>query len=167
MLVQAPRPFDRIGTSRPERLEHHLAPEGIYALHRAKAIPLDTQLLLRDAGDLHGPLAAIVLLDDDMLGRIESLTRFWRAIRGRPVPPDTRLTIQQRYRFRLMMRAVDGRINRASYREIAEILFGHDRVASEPWKTSSLRDTVSELAENGFALIAGGYRRLLRHRRRS
>ncbi len=47
------------------------------------------------------------------------LTRFWRAVYGRRPLPDKRLTRQQRRRLRLMLQAVDGRTNGASYREIA------------------------------------------------
>ena len=65
-----------------------------------------------------------------------------------------------------MLRAVDGRMNDADYREIAEAIFGVERVAAEPWKTSALRDAVLDLVKDGFAMIDGGYRKLLRHRRR-
>ena len=49
----------------------------------------------------------------------------------------------------------------ASYRVIAEAFFGHRRVAAEPWKTASLRDTVIRLARTGSAMMRGGYRALL------
>ena len=49
----------------------------------------------------------------------------------------------------------------------AGVIFGVDRVASEPWKTSALRDATTALVREGLAMIAGGYRTLLRHRRRS
>ena len=102
-----------------------------------------------------------------MPGRIEALVRFWHARRGTRVPPDTRMTGQQRRRLRLMLQACDGRARSASYRAIAEVLFGAERVRADPWKTSSLRDRVIGLVEGGTGLIAGGYLRLFRHRRRS
>jgi len=80
---------------------------------------------------------------------------------------DGRITPYQRRRIRLMMRAADGRANGATYREIANALFGPERVAAEPWKTSPLRDAVIGLIESAGPLINGGYRKLLRHRRRS
>jgi hypothetical protein len=49
----------------------------------------------------------------------------------------------------------------ASYRTIAEVLFGKARVEAEPWKTASLRDTVIRLARTAFCLKRGGYRDLL------
>ncbi|MCY1302836.1 hypothetical protein D9M70_525180 [compost metagenome] len=65
-----------------------------------------------------------------------------------------------------MLQAVDGRANSASYREIASVIYGRERVASEPWKTSALRDATMDLVKDGLAMIVGGYRNLLRHRRR-
>ncbi len=64
-----------------------------------------------------------------------------------------------------MLQATDGRMNGAPYRAIAGAIFGDDRVAVEHWKTSTLRVTTSTLVKDGMAMIAGGYRTLLRHRR--
>ena len=66
-----------------------------------------------------------------------------------------------------MLQAVDGSTNGASYREIANIIFGASRIAADPWKTSALRDSTIDLVKDGLAMIAGGYRKLLRHRRKS
>ncbi|WP_374651042.1 DUF2285 domain-containing protein [Dongia sp.] len=123
--------------------------------------------VLLDGADPDAPLAALIPLDEETLSRIEAVTRLWRAWNGRIVPRDTRLTLDQRRRLRLKIRAADGRMNGASYREIGIAIFGEVRVSAEPWKTSSLRDTVIELVQGGFDLIAGGYLKLLRHRRRS
>jgi hypothetical protein len=122
-------------------------------------------LLLSDASPA-GPLVALVSLGTDGLDRIEAVARLWRAINGRRVPDDARLTSQQRRRLRRMLQAVDGRHEGASYREIAEAIFGAARVADAPWKTSALRDATIDLVKDGLALIAGGYRSLLRRRRR-
>jgi hypothetical protein len=113
------------------------------------------------------PCAVLVPIDDDCLSRIETLTRFWRALHGRTVPPDTRLTSQQRRRIRLMMQAFDGRDNNASYREIAEAIYGVSRVAADAWKTSALRDSTIALVKDGKAMVEGEYRSLLKHRRRN
>lgn len=112
------------------------------------------------------PISAHIPLDATGLDRIEALTRLWRKLHGHKVPQDTRMTAQQRRRLKNMLRAVDGRVNDADYREIAEVIFGVERVAAEPWKTSALRDAVLDLVKDGFAMIDGGYRKLLRHRRR-
>lgn len=131
--------------------------------HGASVVPL---LLTGDVAPDH-PVAALVPLGADGLDRIEAVTRLWRAVNNRSVPPDSRLTAQQRRRLRHMLQAVDGRMDGASYREIADTIYGASRVAESPWKTSALRDSTIDLVKDGFALIAGGYRKLLRHRRRS
>jgi hypothetical protein len=112
------------------------------------------------------PLVALVPLGADGLDRIEAVNRLWRAANGRKVPPDARLTTQQRRRLRRMLQAVDGHTEGATYREIAEALFGPARIAEASWKTSALRDVTIDLVKDGLALIAGGYRALLRRRRR-
>ena len=140
------------------------SPQGLHAIGSSGAA---TQLLLLPGSATNRSLTALIPLDSQTLGRVEALVRFWRSCHGRPVPPDTRMTIQQRRRLRLMMQAADGRKNGASYREIATAFYGTVRVASNPWKTSSLRDTVIGLVKGGGTLIAGGYLQLLRHRLRT
>ncbi len=140
------------------------SPEGLYhVLHHAGAA---AHILLLTGVVTFDPLSALVPLDDDLLGRVEALTRFWRLWRGLPAPPDTRMTASRRRRLRLMLRAADGRDAGASYREIAAVVYDTERVAAEAWKTSSLRDSVIGLVQGGSAMIAGGYLQLLRHRRR-
>jgi hypothetical protein len=63
-----------------------------------------------------------------------------------------------------MLRALDGHLSEASYREIAEVLFGIRRLEREAWKTSSLRDQTIRLVKGGVVLMRAGYRRLLRGR---
>ncbi|MDK1389721.1 DUF2285 domain-containing protein [Sinorhizobium sp. 8-89] len=123
--------------------------------------------LLRLAGvGADQPLAALIPLDLDALDRIEALLRLVQSLLGRRVSEDTRLTHQKRRRVRRMLQAVDARTNGASYREIAGVIYGRERVAFEPWKTSALRDATIDLVKDGLAMVAGGYRTLLRHRRR-
>jgi hypothetical protein len=113
------------------------------------------------------PCTALLPIDEDCLSRIETLTRFWHALHGRTVPADTRLTSQQRRRIRLMMQAFDGRDNNASYREIADAIYGASRVATDAWKTSALRYSTIALVKDGKAMVEGEYLQLLKHRRRS
>ncbi|RUU13612.1 DUF2285 domain-containing protein [Mesorhizobium sp. USDA-HM6] len=145
-------------------IAHRDSPHGSHAIHDSG---IATQILLLPGGKASRSLAALIPLDSQTLGRVEALVRFWRAYHKRPVPSDTRMTTQQRRRLRLMMRTADGRTNGASYRDIATAFYGTDRVASNPWKTSALRDTVIGLVKGGAAMIGGGYLQLLRHRRRS
>ncbi|MER8779205.1 DUF2285 domain-containing protein [Mesorhizobium sp. M0977] len=140
-------------------------PEGLSIIHGEGAAAIRV-LVLGDARP-DQPLAALVPLDADGLDRIEAVTRLWRALHSRRVFPDARLTAQQRRRLRYMLQAVDGSMNGASYREIANVIYGASRVAADSWKTSALRDSAIDLVKDGRAMIAGGYRRLLRHRRKS
>jgi hypothetical protein len=135
--------------------------------HVLFAVDDATVRLLRLAGVRPDrPLAALVPLDGDGFDRMAAIDRLLRALLGMAVPRDGRLTPQQKRRQRHMLQATDGRLNGATYREIAGVIFGVDRVASEPWKTSALRDATTALVRDGLAMIAGGYRALLRHRRR-
>lgn len=138
---------------------------GFHAFHTTEA--LTSHLFILPGAKRDAPLAALIPLDRDSLGRIEALTRFCFSWQRRPVPPDTRLTRQQRRRLRLMLQAVDGHLNGATYREIAKVIYGVARIDDAPWKTSPLRDSTIALVRNGLAMIDGGYRQLLRHRRRS
>jgi len=131
--------------------------------HRAGAV---AQVVFMAGVAAFDPLSALVPLDDDLLGRVEALLRFWRGCRDLTAPPDTRMTANQRRRLRLMLQAADGRTLGATYRDIATALYDEERVAAEAWKTSSLRDAVIGLVHGGVAMIAGGYLQLLRHRRR-
>ncbi len=124
------------------------------------------QIVLVGGAAASDPLSALIPLDDDLLGRVEALARFWRAWRGLPLPPDTRVTAIRRRRLRLMLQATDGRALDASYREIATAVYDEERVVAEVWKTSSLRDSVIGLVQGGIEMIAGGYRQLLRRRKR-
>lgn len=137
-------------------------PEGTYAVLSES----DLLVLLLGGTSKDDPLAAVIPLDGDLLDRIDALTRLSRAWLARPPLRDTRMTAEQRRRFRLKLRAADGHMNGATYREIAMAIYGHARVQSDPWKTSPLRDAVIAFVEGGMALINGGYLTLLKHRRR-
>ena len=139
------------------------APEGAYASFSEH----DIQVLLLSGTVPDDQLAALVPFDADVFDRIDALTRMARIWLGRPPPRDTRMTTEQRRRFRLKLRAADGHMNGATYREIAIAIYGAARVDIEPWKTSPLRDAVIAFVEGGLSLIDSGYLQLLRHRRRS
>lgn len=139
------------------------APEGAYA----SISEHDIRVLFFSGTVPDDQLAALVPLDGDVFDRIDALSRMARIWLGRPPPRDTRMTTEQRRRFRLKLRAADGHMNGATYREIAIAIYGAARVDTEPWKTSPLRNAVIAFVEGGLALIDGGYLQLLRHRRRS
>ncbi|WP_161138517.1 DNA -binding domain-containing protein [Propylenella binzhouense] len=109
---------------------------------------------------------ALLPLGTDGLDRIEAIARLWRMAHSLRLLPDARITVQQRRRLRRMLQAVDGHSEGASYRQIAEAIYGQSRVSETPWKTSALRDATIDLVKDGLALIAGDYRSLLKRRRR-
>jgi hypothetical protein len=111
------------------------------------------------------PIAALIPLDASVLPRLAGLLRFQRHLDGRPggpLPPAWTITIRLRRRLVAMVRALDGRLAAASYREIAVVLYGRDAVAKYPWKTSSVRGQTIRLVKDAVATMEGGYRQLLR-----
>ena len=114
------------------------------------------------------PLAALVPLDGAVALRLAALLRFQRRLDGRPAGPLPKawaITVRSRVRLHLMLRALDGHYTRASYREIARVLYGPDAVARYPWKTSSVRGQTIRLVKDAIAVMEGGYRKLLRGNR--
>ena len=114
-----------------------------------------------------GPVAAVVPLDIEGFDRLEAVHRLLAAIHGRVVPPDTRLTLQQRARAQRMLQAFDGSRDGATQQDIAQVIFRTGHVNRDEWQASSARHAVMSLLRDARALIAGGYRKLLRHRRQS
>ena len=111
------------------------------------------------------PMAALVPLDETVLLRLAGLLRFKRRLDGHPagaLPRAWRITARLRKRLLDMIRALDGRLEGASYREIALALYGSDAVARYPWKTSSIRGQTIRLVADAGATMNGGYRKLLR-----
>ncbi len=102
----------------------------------------------------------------DGFDRIEAARRLLSALHGRAIPPDTRLTRQQRTRLRKMLQAIDGDRDGATQQEIAQVLFNIGHLHRDEWQASSARHGVKALLRDARAMIAGGYRKLLRHRRR-
>ena len=114
-----------------------------------------------------GPLAAIILLDEQTPDRLTAITRFWAAARGWRVPADPRMTHQRQRRARQMLRAVDARATGATYRAIAEALFPRHDIDAASWVGSAIRETTIRLSRDGMKLVRGGYRMLLRRPQRS
>ncbi|TQN62524.1 DUF2285 domain-containing protein [Agrobacterium tumefaciens] len=109
---------------------------------------------------------AAIPLGIEGFDRIEAVYRLLSALHGRAIPPDTRLTRQQRVRQRRMLRAFDGYRAGATQQEIAEVIFSIDRLDRDEWQTSEVRHKIKTLLRDAKAMIAGGYRKLLRHRHR-
>ncbi len=111
-----------------------------------------------------GAASPCVLLPLDRLfeQRVATALRLWRGLTLRASGRDpAQLPPARRNRLALALRAFDGRLEKASYREIAEALFGAARVSERAWKTHDLRDRTIRLARLGFAMMRGDDRRLL------
>ncbi|WP_293011235.1 DUF2285 domain-containing protein [Oceanicaulis sp.] len=110
---------------------------------------------------------ATVPLGPEGLDRIEAIQRLLaNQHRRRSIPRDTRLTAQQKARLRRVLQASDAAFHGATQKQIAEVLFRTGRLDRDEWQVSSARFAVSSLLREGRDLIAGGYRKLLRHQRR-
>jgi len=108
---------------------------------------------------------AVVSLGLDGFDRIEAVRRLLAALHGRAIPPDTRLTRQQRARLQRMLRAFDGHRAGATQQEIAQALLNIGQFDRDEWQESSARHAIKSLLRDARSMVAGGYRKLLRHRR--
>jgi len=111
------------------------------------------------------PLGAFIPLGLEGFDRLESVARLLAALHGRSIPPDTRLTRQQRARMRRMLQVFDGYRSGATQQEIAQIVFRIGSLGRDDWQASSARHAIKALLRDARAMIGGGYRTLLRHRR--
>ena len=102
--------------------------------------------------------------------RATAAIRLWRGLAGRnPGPNTATLPKARRDRLILALRALDGRLDDATYREIASAIFGDASVSDRGWKSHDLRDRTIRLVRFGLGMMHSGYRRLLLYpyRRRS
>ncbi len=145
---------------------------GVVATPPALASPhprSDARTLAPTAGlrveliDIDGADAAVLPLDALFPIRVAAALRVWRALSGHPPGPDPQvLPTARRTRLLLALRALDARQARASYRQIAEGLFGPLPLRGDAdWNSHDLRDRTIRLARLGQELMRGGYRRLL------
>lgn len=106
--------------------------------------------------------AASLPLDERFDMRALAALHLWRALAGRRVGEDpSHLTQQRRERLAQALRALDAREDGATYRVIAEALFGAKRIPERAWKTHDLRGRTIRLVASGYDLMRGGYRKLL------
>ena len=139
-----------------------LTAAGTWPRADARALPepsgLRVELLSEGAAD-----AALLPLDEHFPTRVAAALRVWRVLTGRKPGDDPQaLTAQRRIRLLLALRALDGRRAHASYRQLAEGLFGPLALRGDAdWKSHDLRDRTIRLARLGLELSRGGYRRLL------
>jgi len=115
---------------------------------------------------LKAPVVAVVPLTREGFDRLEAIHRLLASLHGRTVPPDSRITPQQKARLRRMLQAHDGRRSGASQRDIAAVIFRMSSIRRDEWQSASQRYAVMALLRDAQAMVEGGYRRLLRHRHR-
>ena len=124
-------------------------------------------LLLSAGIEPDTPVASVIPLDGNFAARADAALRLWRLLTGQRYRPPDPLTRLQRQQLVLALRAIDGHLTGATYREIAEVLFGTSRVPTgAPWKTHDLRGRTIRLVRMGLRLMRGGYLDLLRSIRR-
>lgn len=125
------------------------------------------RLWLQELPAAGSAIAVELPLDADFDIRSQAAHRLWSALAKRsPGPPRPGLSLQRRQRLALALRALDARVEGNSYRIIAEGLFGATRIPERAWKTHDLRNRTIRLVQSGLALMRGGYRALLRHKRK-
>jgi hypothetical protein len=116
-------------------------------------------------GELDGrTVCAVLPLDALFEARVKSVRRLWLAANGRNSGPDpSALSKTQRDRLVKGLRALDGRLEGATYREIAASVLRTHRVPDHGWKTHDLRDRTIRLCKSAVNLMQGDYRQLLVH----
>lgn len=107
----------------------------------------------------------VVLLPLDAFTELRALAilRFWRALVGRPPGEYAHgLPLQTRSRHILILRALDGHSDGASYRKIAETLLGF-RGTKADWEADPRKNQTRRLLADGKHYMRGGYRDLLQY----
>jgi hypothetical protein len=125
--------------------------------------PTRRALLLGEAAA--GAVALVLPLDRLFEDRIDTARRFHRLLVSGRATPST-FTAYRRRRLRLALRALDGTLNGADYRAVAEVLFGDRVPRGAAWRDDSLRGQIIRLVRYGLDLMQGGYLDLLRPERR-
>ena len=137
------------------------APDGWHAVLHLHG--MEHRVWLKEAPIVAATYRVEIPFDQDYEYRADAGRRLFRALNGRRVgKPLHALSATQRRRMALALRVLDGRMVGATYREIAEVLYGPQRISERDWKTHDLRNRIIRLALSGFALMRGGYRKLLR-----
>lgn len=132
--------------------------DGVHALLRTEAgthrlwmpIPLEP-------GD---PIACMVASGGDVGGAATAAVQFLRHLAGQGGRLDLRARVHDQ-RAQMSLVALDERRAGASYRTIAERLYGAARIAAEDWRTSALRDSTIRLVRTGDRLACGHHLQLV------
>jgi len=111
--------------------------------------------------------AFLLPFDGDFGARLHSLQRLQRRLDGKRSGLPLRslqLSLLQRVRLVLQLRALDGEMEGATRREIAAVLFDSSArtIPAIEWKNATLRKKVNRVVASAIALMNGGYLTLLR-----
>jgi hypothetical protein len=166
-VVMEPAP---VGFTEARPLEAH----ALGAVRARMTIGDDTHLILADPGGDHRlwirgqpdrPLAFMLPYGGDLKTRLAAAERLRRRLRGISCgPPPLLMTATKRHRLLTLLRAVDGRDEGASARELAVVLISQavaDYSAAE-WVDCRERKQIGRWMRTAFELVDHGYLRLLR-----
>jgi hypothetical protein len=121
------------------------------------------QLLIEGADLLSGPVSLTFVIPGIAgLGSAIDKLAALRRILARPVEllHAPRQWSAQTLRLRNALIALDGHVAGASYRDVAAVIFGKDRVARD-WPDPSLKDHIRRSLRRGQAYMNGRYRTLI------
>lgn len=141
------------------------ASDGWHAVLRIGVV--EHRVWLKDLPAAGANYAVQLAFDRDFDARAVAAQRLWRAMNERAVGPASHgLSKQRCERLCAAIQALDAHDAGGTYRIIAEALFGKKRIPDRAWKTHDLRNRTIRLVQSGVALMRGGYRELLRPKRK-
>ena len=107
-------------------------------------------------------LTDVLVASDVLRPRLYTLEALNCLCHRREVPSRLRFTVPNSDRLRFVLRALDGSLAGASYREIAVVLIGADRVQAN-WRDDNdhLKNRIRRAVQRGRILMNKGYLRLL------
>lgn len=109
----------------------------------------------------------VIPRDDDVTARKHAVERLERRLAGRragPLMRSQRLSVHQRERLTLQLRALDGEHEGASRREIAVVLLDPEaqHIPAVEWTNTALRKRINRIIARAKLMMNGGYLALLR-----
>ena len=118
-------------------------------------------------GDVAGGNSFVIPRDDDVTARKYAVERLERRLAGRragPLMRSQQLSLHQRERLTLQLRALDGEHEGASRREIAVILLDPEaqHIPAVEWTNTALRKRIKRIIARAKLMMNGGYLALLR-----
>jgi hypothetical protein len=160
-LIAGPHSHVRLDLGNLDGGQLRQGPDGWHAVMHLHGV--EHRIWFKEAPIVSAAYIVEYPFDRDFEFRVDAGRRLWRGLNGRPQgKPLHALSAYRRRRLALALRALDARMDGATYREIAEVLLPAHRVAKRDWRTHDVRSRIVRLVKTGFALVQGGYRALLR-----